>query len=122
MDNYATHSLKHVGRGEAFGLSTLNLRNIIIIILLPPNVVQPLHQAISDPFKILYKKKLLEWVLYEFHSSKTHHDLRKIMLNVRQSYHAMLSSVERVESLNYMKHLEDVHDFTCRSKCRCCHG
>ena len=27
MNNYATHSLKHVGRGEPFDLSTLQLTN-----------------------------------------------------------------------------------------------
>jgi hypothetical protein len=30
MDNYATHSLKLVGRGESLGLSTLQLSNITI--------------------------------------------------------------------------------------------
>ena len=38
MDNCATHSLKHVGSGESFGFSTLQLSNIIIVVFLPPNV------------------------------------------------------------------------------------
>ena len=37
MKKYATHSLKHVGRGESFGFSTLQLNNIPVIFL-PPNV------------------------------------------------------------------------------------
>ena len=87
MNNYATHSLKHVGRGESFGFSTLQLSNIIIAFL-PPNVtsvVQPLDQGIIASFKVQYKKKLLEWVLSQFDSSTTHHDLRKIVPNVRQA-------------------------------------
>ena len=28
MDKYATHSLKHVSRGESFGLTTLQFSNI----------------------------------------------------------------------------------------------
>ena len=83
-DNYATHSLQHVGRGEAFGFVNLKFSNITIFFL-PPNLVQPLHQGIIDPFKILYKKKLLEWVLSEFDFSNSHHDLRKIVPNVRQT-------------------------------------
>jgi hypothetical protein len=44
MENLATHSFKHVDRGESFGFSTLQLSNITIVFL-PPNVtrvVQPL--------------------------------------------------------------------------------
>ena len=44
MDNCATHSLKHIGRGESFGFPTLQFNNIIIAFL-PPNVtsgIQPL--------------------------------------------------------------------------------
>ena len=37
MNNYATHSLKHVGRGESFSFSNLQLSNIIIAFL-PHNV------------------------------------------------------------------------------------
>ena len=37
MGNLATHFLKHFGRGESFGFSTLKLHNIIIVFL-PPNV------------------------------------------------------------------------------------
>jgi hypothetical protein len=37
MDNFATHSLKHVCSGESFGFSTLQLSDIIIVFL-PPNV------------------------------------------------------------------------------------
>ena len=42
--NFASRSLKHVGRGESFGFSTLDLSNIIIIFLSPnvTSVVQPL--------------------------------------------------------------------------------
>ena len=32
----------------------------------------------------------------------------------------MLSSVQRDESPNYTKQLEDVQDFTCRLECRFC--
>ena len=35
-NNYATHFLKHVGRGKSFGFPTLQL-SIIIISFLPPN-------------------------------------------------------------------------------------
>ena len=44
MDNFATRSFEHVGKGEPFGFSTLQL-SIIDIFFLPPNVtsvVQPL--------------------------------------------------------------------------------
>ena len=45
---------------------TLQLRNITIAFL-PPNVaslVQHLDQGIIASFKVRYKKKLLEWVLF----------------------------------------------------------
>ena len=32
MDNHATHSLRHVGKGESFGFSTLQLNNNIIVL------------------------------------------------------------------------------------------
>ena len=34
MNNHATHSLKHVHRGESFGVPTLQLSNIIIVFCL----------------------------------------------------------------------------------------
>ena len=34
MHKFVTHSLEHVGRDESFGFSTLQLNNIIIIIIL----------------------------------------------------------------------------------------
>ena len=52
MENYATHSSQHVGRGEAFGFSIVQLNNITIAFL-PPNVtslVQPLDQEIIASF------------------------------------------------------------------------
>ena len=85
MNNYVTRSLTQVGKGESFGLSTLQLSNIIIVFL-PPNVisvVQPLDQGIITPFKVRYKKRFFEWVLSQFYSSNTRHDLKKIMPNVR---------------------------------------
>ena len=54
MDKFVTHSLEHVGRGESFGFSTLQLTNIIIVFL-PPNVtsvVQPLNQGTIASFKV----------------------------------------------------------------------
>ena len=55
MDNYATHSLVHVGRGEAFGFSTLQLCNIIVAFL-PPNVTsveQPFDQGTIASFSLI---------------------------------------------------------------------
>ena len=52
MDNFATHPLEHVSRGESFGF--MQLSNIIIYFL-PPNVtsvVQPLDQRIITSFKV----------------------------------------------------------------------
>ena len=44
MDNFATHPLKHVGRGESFVFSTLQLSNINIayVSLNVTSAVQPL--------------------------------------------------------------------------------
>jgi hypothetical protein len=39
MDNFATHSLEDVSKGESFGFSTLHLSNIFIDFL-PPNVTK----------------------------------------------------------------------------------
>ena len=47
-DNYATYLLKHVGRHDSFGFSTLQFKNITDAFL-PPNVtsvVQPLDHGI----------------------------------------------------------------------------
>ena len=52
MDNSATHSLQHVGRGESFGFFYLSNTTIAF---LPPNVisvVQPLDQGIIASFKV----------------------------------------------------------------------
>jgi hypothetical protein len=87
MDKYATHPFEHVGSHESFGFSTLLLRNNIITFL-PPNVtsvIQPLDKGILASFKVYFMKKLLEWVLFQFDSSTTHHDFRNIMPNVRQA-------------------------------------
>ena len=50
----ATHSLKHVGMGEAFGFSTLQLSSFTLSFLPTnaTNVVQPLDQGIIASFKI----------------------------------------------------------------------
>jgi hypothetical protein len=48
INNIATPSLKHVGRGESFGFSTLQWSNIFISFI-PPNVtsmIQPLDQGL----------------------------------------------------------------------------
>ena len=58
---------------------------------------------------------LLEWIFSQFDSSTTHHDLRKIVSNVRRV--VVLSSVKRDGYPNYMKRLEDVQDFTCKLEC-----
>ena len=87
MDNSATHSLKHVGRGESFGFPTLQLSNIIISYL-PLNftsVVQPLDQGMIASYNVQYKKKLLEWISSQFDSSSTYPDLMKTVPNVRQA-------------------------------------
>ena len=87
MYNYATPSLKHIGRGASFSFSILQLSNIVISFL-PPNItstVQRLDRGIIASFKVRFKNKLLEWVLSQFDFSTTHHDLKKIMPNVRQA-------------------------------------
>jgi hypothetical protein len=64
MDIYATHSLKHVGRGESFGFSASQLNNIFIAFL-PPNVtsvMQHLGQGMVVSFKVGYKNKLLKCI------------------------------------------------------------
>lgn len=84
IDNFTIQSLKHIGRGESFDFSTLQLSNITIFFL-PPNVisvVQFLDHALIASFKIQYKKKLLEHVLSQFDYSTTHRNLRKIVPNV----------------------------------------
>jgi hypothetical protein len=82
MDNYTTHSLKDIGRGEYNDFSTLQLSNIIVVDL--PLLYYKCgttfgHGRIAS-FEVQYKKKLLEWVLSQLDSSTTHEDLRKIML------------------------------------------
>ena len=86
MDNFATHFLKHVDKGESFGFSTLLLSNMTIA-WLPPNITsaeQPLDQGINALFKVQNKKflkmgSLLVWF------SITQLELRIIMPNVRHS-------------------------------------
>ena len=98
MGNYVTHSLKHVGRGESSGLSTLQLSNICIVFL-PPNftsVVQPLDQGIIASLKVWYKKKLLEWILSQFNLC-THQHLRVIVSNVR---HAIMQCSQAWREMN----------------------
>ena len=59
--HFATHSLEHFAKGESYGLSTLQLSNIIIGFL-PPNVmsvVQPLECGIISSFRVHYKNKFL---------------------------------------------------------------
>jgi hypothetical protein len=67
--------------------------------------VQLLYQGIIASFKVWFEKKLLEWVLFEFDSS-THRDLTS-----KAGHYVVLSSVERDDSPNRMKQLEDVRDF-----------
>ena len=65
MGNFATHSLKHVGKGESFSLSTLQLTNICIAFI-PPNFTKcgpTLGLGDNCFIQVWYKKKLLEWVL-----------------------------------------------------------
>jgi hypothetical protein len=60
VDNFATHSLEHVGKGESFDFPTLQFSNNTIVFL-PPNVtsvVQPLDQGKIASFKVQYKKFL----------------------------------------------------------------
>ena len=38
------------------------------------------------------------------------------------SYYVVFSSVEKHESSNHTKNLEDVQDFTCKVECQFCHG
>ena len=54
-DNYATHSLMYVGRGESFGYSTLRFDNITMAFLRPnvTSVVQPLDQGNSASFNLV---------------------------------------------------------------------
>ena len=111
MNNFVTHFLKHVGRGDSFGFPTLQLSDITISFR-PPNVtsvVQPLDQGIIASFKVQFKKKLLEWVLSQFDSSTTHHDLRIIVPNVR---HAIMWCSQVWNEMNLVYHTKQ--DFTCR--------
>ena len=60
MNNFATHSLKHVGRGESFDFFlTLKLRTNIVSFL-PPNATSAkttLGSRNNASFKVLYKKE-----------------------------------------------------------------
>jgi len=96
---------------------------IYIIFFLPPNVtsvVQPLDWGAIASFKVQYKKELLEWVLSQFASSIIHCDLRILIPIVRQVV-IVLSSVERDESPNHTKQLEDVQHIICIMECQFCH-
>jgi hypothetical protein len=49
------------------------------------SVVQSLDQGIIASLKVQNKKKLLEWVLFQFDYSTTHQVLKKRMPNVRHA-------------------------------------
>ena len=79
LDNASSHAVNSAKFGKSHGFSTLELSNMTFVFY-PPNVtsvVQPLDRGIIASFKILYKKKLLQWVLSQYDA--TFKDLRKVV-------------------------------------------
>ena len=69
------------------------------LVFLPPNVtniVQSLDQGIIPSFKILYKKKILQWILSQYDDA-TLKDLWKVVPNIK---HAIMWSYEVWSELN----------------------
>jgi hypothetical protein len=86
LDNASSHVISSAKVGKSCGFLALALSNMTLVFL-PPNVTsvfQPLDQGIIASFKILYKKKLLRWVLSQYDDA-TLEDLRKAVANIRQA-------------------------------------
>ena len=64
-------------------------------------------------------EEALQWVLSQFYYSPR---LEEIVPNVGQAIVGILSSLERDDSPNHMKQLEDVQDLTCKLECWFRHG
>ena len=86
LDNASSHVVSSAKVGKSRGFSTLELSNMTLAFL-PPNVTSvfhPLDQGIIASFKILFKKKLLQWVSLKYDDA-TLKDLRKMVPNTRHA-------------------------------------
>ena len=117
MDNFASHSLKHDGRGESLGFSTSHLSNILLLSyhLMLQSVVQRLGQGMIVSFKVGYKISFWNVFPLSLFPNFTGTWVREIVPNVR---HAIMwcSPVGREMKLGWR-----LQDCTCKLECQFCH-